>query len=558
MAKKRQSPLEKSISDAWSNVPPHQKKKLVKVKDAILRQKNDVKRVRMLVEIVSNAPDAGSEFVRGTSLLSTAYISALASGFRRSHKNEYDILQGLAYAPKFVFNACAAVSAADDYYSALEAKSKQVMRIKSGIASLKKECRRARRLTVLEKNKVKIKRLEQRINSLKSSYKQLQKQYLKAGHRVKPVRSARAFYNTVHKNLKKKGKEIKALELRIASLDVAYNRLEDAYESAIRRIRRGTGRRNYASRAVPGRVQVRTRRRAPAVRPAPARRYRRRDTNLRRQYNEAQQELTRKQGEIESLTYRVSELTNDYERLKRTANEAAQKAAADLAEKDRKYTELQRDMRADVQRAQDEINRLNSVVIAGLQAEKQKLEEYIASLTEAHKEMQELYAQAEKILDDPNGAVEYYEKARKELQDHQDKFSDKKYEPFDVMIGLITRRIGDAYYCMARKADETTDANRVELYRKALATYEKAICDTETMARKADCMAQILAAPAQSPTPPPVLPGAGTPPPDAAAPPGPAASQQVPDIIPPREVRPPDEVSRPTEEPTDILIQEHF
>ncbi|MEM2916446.1 MAG: hypothetical protein QXT19_03770, partial [Candidatus Woesearchaeota archaeon] len=351
MAKKRQSPLEKSISAAWSNVPPHQKKKLVKVKDAILRQKNDVKRVRMLVEIVSNAPDAGSEFVRGTSLLSTAYISALASGFRRSHKNEYDILQGLAYAPKFVFNACAAVSAADDYYSALEAKSKQVMRIKSGIASLKKECRRARRLTVLEKNKVKIERLEQRINSLKSSYKQLQKQYLKAGHRVKPVRSARAFYNTVHKNLKKKGKEIKALELRIASLDVAYNRLEDAYESAIRRIRRGTGRRNYASRAVPGRVQVRTRRRAPAVRPAPAGNQRE-DAVSRKAYNRLQQqcnaalkEIRRKQEEIETLTYCVNELTNDYERLERTANEDAQKAAADLAEKDRKYEELERTSR---------------------------------------------------------------------------------------------------------------------------------------------------------------------------------------------------------------------
>ncbi|MEM2916055.1 MAG: hypothetical protein QXT19_01735, partial [Candidatus Woesearchaeota archaeon] len=152
-----------------------------------------------------------------------------------------------------------------------------------------------------------------------------------------------------------------------------------------------------------------------------------------------------------------------------------------------------------------------------LLTEKKKLDNYLASLTEAHKEMQELYAQAEeKILDDPNGAVEYYEKARKELQDHQDKFSDKKYEPFDVTIGIITRRIGDAYYCMARKADETEDTNRLEYYRKALKAYEKGICDYGARERMAHCKVQLgikplftqpFASPCAdqqgSPTPPP-------------------------------------------------------
>jgi predicted nucleic acid-binding Zn-ribbon protein len=559
MAKKRrQSPLEKSISAAWNKVPARQRKKLIRVRDAIIHQKNDVKRIRILVDIVSNAPDAGRSFVRGTGALSMAYISALASGFRRSHKSEYDLLQGLAYAPKFVFQACAAVSAADEYYSAISAGRTQARRIKGSILSLEKECRRARRLTVLQRNAVQMRRLEQRINALKSSYRQLQKQYVKTGRQVKPVRSARELYNAVHRNLDRKGKEIKALELRIASLDVAYNRLEDSYESAVRRIRRGTSRRAYARRAAP-RAAPRRRaparqRRAPAARPARAApRHYRRDTNLRRQYNglnrqyeAAQEELTRKQAEIQrldrdnqNLTYKNDLLRNEQESLERTSNKAAQRTTADLAEKDRKYNELERDLQDTVNGADAEIRRISNAIIAPLRTEndqlyddkarltgekgqlsteKQTLADCIASLTSAHKKMQEFYALAEtNVPADLNVAVENYEKARKELQDHQDRFPDRKYEPFERMIGLITRRVGDAYYCMARNADGAPDANRVELYRKALAAYDKAICDAETTERVNDCRAQVPAAPAQ----PPVPPAPGTPPPVQPAQPAP-------------------------------------
>ncbi len=553
MARKRQSPLEKSISAAWEKVPQQQRKKLVKVKNAILKQNNDVKRIRALIDIVSCTPDAGRNLVRYTGMLSTAYLSAIAQGFRRTHKNEYDALHGLAYAPKFVFQAYAAVSAADAYYSAISAGNKQVRRIKGSIASLEKECRRARRLTVLERNEDQIMQLEKRINALKASYRQLQKQYVKTSRWIKPVKSAREFYKAMRKTLDRKTREIKALELRIASLDVAYNRLEDTYESAVRRIRRGTGRREHAPRQ---RAPARERRARPA-RPAPARPYRR-DTNLRRQYTEAQQE-------VQTLTYRLNELTNDYERLERTTNAAAQQATADLAEKDRKYGELQRNMNADAQRAQEEITMLNAekTQLTGeksqLLGDKQKLDEYLASLSNAHKNMQLFYAMAEeKVPADLNGAVEHYEKACKELQDHQDKFPDNKYEPFDVMIGLITRRIGDAYYFIARNLDESPDdPNRVEYYRKALAAYEKGICDTDTMARVDDCRAQIPAVPAHPPTPPPVPPGPATPPPvppDAGTPPDATAPPVPPGPATPPPV-PPEAGSPP---PADPFIPEHF
>lgn len=122
------------------------------------------------------------------------------------------------------------------------------------------------------------------------------------------------------------------------------------------------------------------------------------------------------------------------------------------------------------------------------------LQDEQSSIISADRRARRLYAKAENTLDTSVvDSILLYLQACEGLKGHQKEYS--RWQPFQSMIRSINTRIGDAYYRIAKEAEEQKNPGYLDSYRNALQYYKKGQKLADTKALVEYCLLKLGQAP---------------------------------------------------------------